>query len=191
MTPTRPGLLVVLAVLAAAIGWAMVEIIYATWTRIMPVPWTATITMAVLAVALVVWALLLRPRIAALGKRTEVGSDVRPVNPLVVARTAVLAMAASRTGALVVGFYTGVAISLATRTDRPYAVDQLIAAVATVAAAICVVLAALWLESICRLPEDPDDQPPTAVSPADEDWVVPNHMASRPDDQSLPRSTVG
>jgi hypothetical protein len=74
--------------------------------------------------------------------------------PLVAARTAALALAASRTGALIGGFYLGVALGLLGVSDTPTGSSSLSAALTSVLACAVLVGAALWLERLCRLPED-------------------------------------
>lgn len=71
--------------------------------------------------------------------------------PLVAARTAALALAASRTGALIGGFYLGIALGLLGVRDTPTGSASLGAAVASVLACAVLVGAALWLEHLCRL----------------------------------------
>lgn len=171
MTPTRPTLLAVLGVLSVVLGWAVTEIVYSAFGRTLPVPWTAAATLAILAMALFFWAIMLRPRIA--GKK-----GTKAVSPFVAARTAALAMAASRTGAIVSGFYIGVAVEMTSRFENVYVRGQLWSAVAAVIAGLFMVLASLWLEHICRLPGGPDEDKPKPAEQEREDWVVPNHMES-------------
>lgn len=171
MTPTKPSLLIVLAVLATAFGWAIVRL-FSTWTgSSFPVPWTASATLALFAVALFIWGLLIRPRI--LRKK-----GTKPISPFIAARTAALAMAASRTGALVAGFYAGIAIDLSSRLDNPVWRDRMWLSLAAVGAAVLLVLAALWLEYICRLRLDDDDEKKgkEPESEPNADWVLPSSV---------------
>lgn len=149
MTPTRIRLLVVLAVLAGAIGWAVAVLVSGLAGRAVPVTWLAPLALWFLAVALLVWTLLARPKL-----QRRKGS--RRMAPLVAARTAALAMAASRTGALVAGFYLGLAIGTLPAQHTPAGSESLWAALASAAGAIVLVVAALWLEHLCRLPSDGD-----------------------------------
>lgn len=170
VNPTRLWLLAVLAVLAGAIGFAMVGIWDTAFGRTLPVPWTAAATLLILALALFFWALALRPRI--LRK-----SGTTPVSPFVAARTAALAMAASRTGALVAGFYLGAAAMFSSRMYIEAARERLWFSLAAAVAAALVVLAALWLEHICRLPGDDEEDngnPASARRIESADWVLPS-----------------
>jgi hypothetical protein len=156
MEPTRVRLLAALAVLAAAVGWAAVKLVDTFANRTLPVPWTMAVAMGMLALALALWA---RGTSARLSGRT----GTKPMDPIVAARTAALALAGSRTGALVAGFYVGVAVGLVPDWSVPTVRDRVITAVVTVVCAVLVILAALWLERICRIP--PDDDPRDASGP--------------------------
>jgi hypothetical protein len=150
MTPTRIRLLLALAVLATAFGWALTRAIDAFATASLPVPWSAPIVMAVLALTLVLWTRGTRDRLAR-------KPGTKPMEPLVAARSAALAMAASRTGAVVAGLYTGIALGLAPSWGIAYAQQRVLVCVATVVASVLVVLAGLWLERVCRIPPDSSD----------------------------------
>lgn len=147
MTPLR--LLVALAALAGAVGWGISALVMGQAGRIVPVPSLAPITMWMLAVALLGWTLLARPRLL-----RQPGS--RPMPPLLAARTAALAMAGSRTGALIGGFYAGVLLAVIPRTETETGLSTLWAAALTVAASILLVVVALWLERLCQLPARDD-----------------------------------
>ncbi len=176
MTPTRPRLLLALGVLAAAIGFATVLLWDAFTGRTLPVPLTAALTLVLLAVALFAWAIAVRPRL--LGR-----PNTRPMSPFVATRTAALAMAASRTGALVAGFYFGTAVVFAMNFSTPIAAERFWYALGCVSAAALVVLAALWLEYLCRL-TDKDDDPSDVRVDSDGDWVLPSTQTRRRPDRT-------
>ena len=150
MQPTRARLLIGIAAIAAALGWGVVQIVDAWFGRLVPVPWAAAGAMWLLAGAVAYWAFTSRPR---LGHRP--GS--KPMPPLVAARTAALAMAASRIGALVTGFYAGIAVGMAPNLATPSGLQTFWAASTAALGAFALVAAALWLENLCRLPIGPDD----------------------------------
>lgn len=159
MKPTRWVPLVAIAAIALAVGWVLVDLVERVAGRILGVPWLAAVAMWVLALGVLGWALLSRGRLG----RTQssgpaaIGGPGAPdgrMPPLVAARTAALALAASRTGALIGGFYLGVALGLLGVRDTPTGSASLGAAVASVAACAVLVGAALWLERLCRLRED-------------------------------------
>lgn len=165
MTGTRVRVLVALAAVTASIGWGVVQLVTGQSGRVLPVPWLAAATMWILAVTVVLWAVISRPRL-----RRAPGA--RPMPPLVAARTAALAMAASRTGALVAGFYAGVALASFPARITEAGSDAMWAAVVTGLGALALVGAALWLEWLCRLPADGDDADTPGVRP---------HPRSEPD----------
>jgi heme A synthase len=82
--------------------------------------------------------------------------------PLVAARSAALAMAASRIGALVAGFYAGIAIGIIPSIGTPSGSSTFWAASLASLGAALLVAAALWLEHVCRLPIGPPDDFPDA-----------------------------
>lgn len=150
MQPTRARLLVGIAVIAAAIGWGVVQVVDAWFGRLVPVPWAAAGALWLLTGAVAYWALTSRPRLRRL-------PGAKPMPPLVAARTAALAMAASRIGALVLGFYAGIGVGMAPNLSTPSGMQIFWAASAAALGAFALVLAALWLEHLCRLPAGPDD----------------------------------
>lgn len=152
MQPTRIRLLVAIAVVCAAIGWGVVQVVDAWTGRLLPVPWLAAGALWLLAGAIAYWALSSRPRL-------QRRPDAKPMPPLVAARSAALAMAASRIGALVMGFYAGVAIAMAGNLSTPSGQQAFWAATIAAVGALAVIAAALWLEHLCRVPLGPPDGP--------------------------------
>lgn len=160
MKPTRWVPLVAIAAIALAVGWVLVDLVERMAGRILGVPWLAAIGLWVLALGVLGWTVLSRGRLrggsgpaAVTGAATPRAGDQR-MPPLVAARTAALALAASRTGALIGGFYLGVALGLLGVSDTPTGSSSLSAALTSVLACAVLVGAALWLERLCRLPED-------------------------------------
>jgi drug/metabolite transporter (DMT)-like permease len=147
--PTRIRLLAAIAVIAAAIGWGLARVMENQYGHYLGVPWTAPITLGLLALAIVLWTRGIRARLA--GK-----PGTKPLPSLVAARTTALAMAGSRTGAFFLGFYVGVALELLPATTQVDAArHSAYAAVASVVTGLSVIAAALWLERSCRLPDPP------------------------------------
>lgn len=179
MTPTRIRVLLALAAVAAAVGWAVMAVVEGQQGRVIPVPWTAGALLWMLAVALFAWTLLARPRLL---RRP----GARPMSPFVAARSAALAMAASRTGSLVAGFYAGMAVGAFPMRMTPAAQDTLWASLLAVAASITLAAVALWLERLCRLPsdDDPSANRPQAAPPRTEPGSASARIGSsheRPD----------
>jgi len=169
MKPTRLVPLVILAAIGLAVGWVAVQLVERFSGRILSVPWAAAIGLVLLAAAVLIWALVSRPRLqdashdsrstrlapAAVG--TARPARTPRMNPLVAARTAALAMAASRTGAVIGGFYLGIALALIPVIGSPTGSESLSASVACVVACLILVASAVWLESMCRLRDRDDD----------------------------------
>ena len=147
MGPTRPATLIVSGLAAAALAWLLNSGFY---QDIPSLPWLPPVTLAGLAVLEAYAAVNTRARID-----RKPGRD--PVDPLAVARFAVLAKASSLAGSIFAGFYAGVtAWLLVERTRASY--NDIPAAVAGLAAGLALVGAALWLERSCRVPKRPDDE---------------------------------
>ena len=150
MRPTKGTLLAALAVLAAAVGWGLSALWETVTGRYLPVPWTTGAALALLAAALLIWTLLVRPRL-------KHHDGARPLEAIVAARTAALAMAASRTGAIAGGVYLGIGLSFVSRFAQESGRDRVVSCAFSVVASVAVVVVALWLERLCRVPEAPDD----------------------------------
>jgi hypothetical protein len=164
VTPTSLRLLFTLGVVSAVAGWVVADIVDRLAGRGMPVPWTAPATLAILAMALAFWALGMR-------RRLRDGQ----VDPFVAARTAALAMAASRTGAIASGVYAGFLVWFVGQWWIEASRARGIASAVAVLAGLMVVVAALWLERICRIPSGGDDDGDGGPSDTDSsaDWVHP------------------
>ena len=166
MRPVRRRDLAVLAAGLAVASWLLVRTFYG---QLPPLKWWLPLPLAVLAVAEALGARTLRSRLADLREarsaqsRSEASPPtklVRPVEPLLVARLAVLAQASAYVGAVFAGIWIGVLIHVGPAVHRLQAAgpDTVTASLGIVSAAALVV-AALWLESVCRVP--PEDTDPT------------------------------
>lgn len=151
MSPTRLRVLAALGAIASALGWGAVTLVEGQSGRVIPVPWMAAATMWVLAFALLMWAVLSKPRL-----RRQDGA--RPMPPLVAARTAALAMAASRVGALVGGFYLGIGAGVLGLRTTEAGTQTLMSSLGAALGALALIIVALWLERLCRLPLDGDGE---------------------------------
>ncbi len=162
---SRRDLLVLGAGLAVA-AWLVVR---ASYGALPALRWWLPVPLGVLALAEALGARTLRARLAAQRDRrppAERGSaPVRPVEPMLVARLAVLAQASAYVGAAFVGIWVGVLLYVGPAVPRlQTAGSDTVTGVVGVVCAAALVAAALWLESVCRIPPGPDDeQPPGAV----------------------------
>ncbi|MEU6852409.1 DUF3180 domain-containing protein [Actinacidiphila alni] len=141
---------------AAVLSWAGARL----WDHVgtLPgVPVAAPIVLALIAVALFATALSLRARLNAQRERSP---GAKGVDPLAAARAVVFGQASALVAALVVGMYGGTGLYLVMYDlDQDPRRQQAIYAGLAVVAGIAVIAAALFLERVCRLPEDDDTVP--------------------------------
>lgn len=161
MKPTRPAVLLGIAVATGALSYGGIDL----WlTRGTPpgVPVLAPFVLLTLAVVALASALSLRSRF----KAQRAGRvDAKPVDPLTAARAVVFAKASSLVAALIAGLYGGYGLYLWLHLDNDVRREQAARCGFSVGAAVLLVLAALFLERVCRVPEDPDQQNrPTGAS---------------------------
>ena len=163
MKPVNRRDLLVLGAGLAVAAWLVVR---ASYGSLPALRWWLPVPLGVLAVAEFLGARTLRARLAAQRDRrppAERGTaPVRPVEPLLVARLAVLAQASAFVGAVFVGVWAGVLLHVAPAVSRLQAAgSDTVTAVLGVVLAAALAVAALWLESVCRVPpEEHDDERP-------------------------------
>jgi hypothetical protein len=127
------------------------------------VPLAAPIVLGLIAVVLLATALSIRARLKAQRERRP---EAKGVDPLMAARAVVFGQASALVAALVSGMYGGTGVFLLESLDIPARRDQAIYAGFSVLAGIAVIAAAIFLERVCRLPEDDDDHHTGAASAA-------------------------
>jgi Protein of unknown function (DUF3180) len=145
MTPARlRGVLLALVAVGLA-GWAVLDARESTGAAALPAPWTATVAIVLLAVAVLVSAREVRRWIA--------GRRARPMDPLSAARIAVLAKAAAYAGGAFAGWYLAQAVVLLpdlVGERRTRFVIALLSALAAVGLAAAGLVGQTW----CRRPPD-------------------------------------
>ena len=137
-------------IIAGVLSWAGARL----WNSIgtLPsVPLAAPIVLAVIAVILLATALSIRARLKAQRERRP---DAKGVDPLMAARAVVFGQASALVAALVAGMYGGTGVFLLESLDIPARRDQAIYAGFSVVAGVGVIAAAIFLERVCKLPED-------------------------------------
>jgi hypothetical protein len=154
-----------LLVLAAGLALAAWLVVRASYGALPALRWWLPVPLGVLAVAEFLGARTLRARLAAQRDRRPPGergtAPVRPVEPMLVARLAVLAQASAYVGAAFAGIWAGVLLYVVPAVPRlQAAAADTVAGVVGVVCSAAVVGAALWLESVCRIPPSPDDERP-------------------------------
>lgn len=162
MKPTSLGLLIKIACVTLVVGWAVNASLWWFFNTGFRVGPGSPSGVAVVDAALLVWTLAVRKRlprlsssgIASTGKPAVVRA-ANPLSPLVAARTAALALAASRAGSALAGFYFGLAAAGAVHMTADFSRTAVLLEVVTAALAVILVVIALWLERICKLPKPP------------------------------------
>jgi hypothetical protein len=150
MTPARISTALLTAVVSAAVCWVVLDIWTGSGGNPLPLSWSA-VAVTIALVALVV--------AAGLPVRRWVrGRRDRALDPLVAARTAVLAKAAAYGGAVMVGWYLSQGLLILpdlVGARRERFVIALVAAVSAVGVSVAGFVVQHW----CRIPPDDGDTP--------------------------------
>src|ERR1035441_1628242 len=142
MKPTRPSALAVVAVIFAVLAWLLLRLIY---QRLPPLPWTGVPALLLAAAAEALIGRDLRARIA--GRRAG-----KPAEPLFASRMVALAKTSSLLAAVVAGVTTPVEIYLSGSMTAAVPRQDALTAALTLAAAVVLACAALFLANCCRVP---------------------------------------
>ena len=149
MRPTRVSTLLATALLAGVVTYVVFRLAY---SDLPPLPSTAALSTALLAVTVAFAAPSVRARLA--GR-----PGTKPILPLMVARMAALAKACSALGALLAGAWGGVAAYVVPRMEAATPRRDAITSGLGFVAALLLVAAALWLENVCRVKHPPPGDP--------------------------------
>jgi len=150
LTPTKISYLFSLAFISSAVGWLLAKFWPVIFGQALATPWLTAITMWLLTAALFIWTFLARLKI-----KPEKGKP--RLDPLLAARSAALAMSASRVGSLAFGFYLGVLLENFLFSNSQSSEERVVISGVTALASLCTVLIGLWLEHLCRIPNPPAD----------------------------------
>ncbi|WP_225845477.1 DUF3180 domain-containing protein [Streptomyces sp. HPF1205] len=157
MRTLRIRTLVGLFVIALVLSWAVAHL----WDHVgtLPgVPVAAPIVLALIAVALFATALSLRARLKAQRERRP---GAKGVDPLAAARAVVFGQASALVAAVVSGLYGGACVYLIMyKLDMVPRRHQAVYSGLAFLAGVAVVAAAIFLERVCKLPDDQDPHPP-------------------------------
>jgi Protein of unknown function (DUF3180) len=148
MAPTRIRTLILAAIVCAIAVRLLLPMVYAD---IPPLPWTGVPALLILTLAEALSGRNLRARLHG-------QSQGRPLNPIAVARMAALAKASSLAAAIFAGLSAGFVLYVVGSLDKvAYRSDAFVGG-GTLAAAIALTVAALYLENSCRVPPSDDEQ---------------------------------
>ncbi|HLM87839.1 MAG TPA: DUF3180 domain-containing protein [Streptosporangiaceae bacterium] len=146
MRPTRTSTLAIVGVLCAVLAWLLLHSVY---EKLPPLPWTGVPALLVAAAAEAWTGRDLRTRIA--GRR-----GLKPAAPLFVSRMVALAKASSLAASAIAGLAAGFIVYLSGSLNAPVPRQDALTAAITLAAAVVLACAALYLEYCCRVPDAPD-----------------------------------
>ena len=156
MRPVSRRDLVALALGLAVASWIVVRAAYGDLPAFR---WWLPVPVGLLALAEAGAARSLGARLRAQRDRRPL-PGAGPVDPLLAARLVVLAQASAYVGAVLAGCWAGVLLHTVPALDRLTAArGDTATAVLGVVLAVALTVAALWLEHVCRVPLDDDDQP--------------------------------
>ncbi|HST84927.1 MAG TPA: DUF3180 domain-containing protein [Kineosporiaceae bacterium] len=155
MTPARVLTALLIALVSVTICWVGLDIWTGSGGDPLPLSWSAVVGTVALVVVVIAAGLPVR--------RWVNGRRDRPIDPLVAARTAVLAKASAYGGAALVGWYLSQGLLLlpdlvGARRER-FAV-----ALVAAAAAVGVSVAGFVVQRWCRIPPDDDETPGSSDS---------------------------
>ncbi|MFC4611854.1 DUF3180 domain-containing protein [Streptomyces maoxianensis] len=153
MKQLRVGVLAGLFAVAGVLSWGGARL-WEAFGTLPSVPLAAPVVLAVIAVILTATALSIRARLRAQRERRP---GAKGVEPLMAARAVVFGQASALVAALVAGMYGGAGVYLLGSLEIPARRDQAIYAGFSVLAGIGVIAAAFFLERVCKLPEDDDE----------------------------------
>jgi len=146
MRPTRISTLALVLAVCALATWLALRLEY---TNLPPLPWTGVPALLATALAEAWTGFDLQARIA--GRRGR-----RPAAPLFVSRMVALAKATSLAAAALGGLALGFLVYTSGLLNAAIPRQDALAAGVTLASAVVLTCAALYLEYCCRVPNDPD-----------------------------------
>ncbi|MDR7330305.1 DUF3180 domain-containing protein [Corynebacterium guangdongense] len=154
MSRTSPKHLIALA-LAIAAGMAIL-----TWRfygSFVSIPWAVSVTLWLLVVVNVLAAQRVK---GSLEEEHRIGLDRSQLDPMTVALFAATAKASAWTGSIIGGLYLGLATYVVPSAGRlDAAADDLPGVLTSLAGAVALVVAALYLERHCETPPPTDGEP--------------------------------
>lgn len=150
MKKTTTSSLILIFLIGASIGYFGSSIYENLTSQLIFIYLNTALAVLLLDITILFWGFNFRNRL--LGKYQYI-----PVAPLVAARTTALALAASRTGAILTGFYLAVAIFFIFSLGNQVTSQRLTNALISAFVAIWLMFLGLWLEHICRIKQPNDD----------------------------------
>lgn len=151
MGPTRKRDLTVAVIVAGAVGYLSVVLLY-RWFP--PITLFTGISLLIVGAAEAVWGFYVRSKIS----NGQIGDARGWLHPLAAARSVWIGKASAWVGALVLGWWVGMLVYLLPkRTSLRVAGQDTAGTVVAAASALALIIAALWLQHCCEKPEEPPD----------------------------------
>jgi TRAP-type C4-dicarboxylate transport system permease small subunit len=116
---------------------------------LVPVPGTLALAIMLLVTSIFFWTVLTKNRLA---------DPIRRLDPILNARTVALAFAGSRAGALMAGAEIGIFVAYLFAPRSIAISDRLIWSLIVAGFSLSLIIVSLWLEKICRVPEERNDK---------------------------------
>ena len=148
MKPTRVSILLALTLLFGFLSWLLVSRQYESLPAL---PVIGPLTLVILAIGELTFAFVIRKRL-----RDPTTPVRRRLEPIFVARLAVLAKASSHAAAVLAGLYGGFFVYTLLHLGKPKINTDSRTSGISLAASLALAAAALFLEHSCRVPRDPN-----------------------------------
>ena len=155
MTRTRPTVLLLSFVIGGLLGWFLESMLVSSGAPVTEPPYTLALVLALDAVIVVAAAARIRRAIR--------NHERHRIDPFYARRVVVLAKTSSIVGAFLFGAGVGILLFLLTRTVIAGS-GSILMSVATVVAALAMMVCGLIAEQMCSIP--PDDREPGEQDPA-------------------------
>ncbi|MEJ1230738.1 MAG: DUF3180 domain-containing protein [Galbitalea sp.] len=149
MTRTKPFVLVLLALVGAGIGWLLQTALAASGTAVVSPPLTLALTLAVIGVLVILFALPVR--------RAVRHRERHRVDPFYATRVVVLAKASSIAGSLLFGATVSIVGYLLTRSVIA-GVGSIFTSGVAVLGSVVLLVCGLVAENMCSIPPDDNDK---------------------------------
>jgi high-affinity Fe2+/Pb2+ permease len=146
-------------VIAVLVGWMADSLLQSTASTYVYVGAGSGIGLLLADASLLLWGFQIRHRLPKVEKKLDGTSELvraaNPLPPLIAARTAAIAMAASRTGAALVGFYAGLILYTQPRMHVERALQHVLLSAFALLSALIMVVIGMWIERRCSPPTPP------------------------------------
>jgi len=149
MRPTKTRKIIFIALFSAWLAGVLSFVLYQQMQVFIEFPLNLLIVTFSLALTIAIWTLLARKRVI---------GPARTFTQIQSARTAVLALAGSHSGAILAGISIGVLVSYLMTPPTEANQDRIQILAGTALSALALTAVSVWLERICSVPDKRDDK---------------------------------